>query len=143
MSLVFDTQRVSKWLDKQLGYDVPAPVHHAIGFEVDGKLTAAVCFDGYMQNNINAHIVSRANRIPTDLIVATARYAYEQCGLDRVTFVTPESHKEAIDLVTGMNAQFEGRMVRAMKDCDVLRWVMWKNAPFAQRCLARDGRGIQ
>lgn len=139
MSVVYDTRRVTRWLDAQLGHDVPSPVHEAIGFERDGKLTAAVCFDGLYENSVNAHIISRG-RIPVDLMVATGRYAYEQCGLDRITFMTPETNAQAVQLVKDMGAEFEGRMRRAMKEGDVLIYALWRNAPFSQRCLSRAER---
>lgn len=131
-----DEARIAGWLGSQLGVDVPGPVQTALGIERDGELVAAVCFDTLYDNSVCAHIVSRAPIVPPELLRATAAYAYEQLGLDRLTFFTPESNAKALMLLEDMGAEFEGRMRRATKQGDVLVHVLWRDSAFAQKCLA-------
>lgn len=132
--LVFDNARVSRWLAAKLGDESPDPVVlPGVGVERDGQIVAATCFDAIEPNNLYAHIASDVFPVPIDMLREVARYAYEQCGVQRMTFRIDEANKTCIRFVEKMGAKLEARLEKAHGDRDTLLYVLWSDAEFLQR----------
>jgi RimJ/RimL family protein N-acetyltransferase len=138
VSLVYGQDaRVTEWVASQYG-DPPPPSYSAIGFERNGELVAGVYFDGMSDNNVCAHIAA-VGLLPVELLAAVAAYAYNQLGLDRMTFMIEDDNTACIRFVEAMGAELEGRMVRTRKRGDTLIYVLWKTCRFWRK-LCETGR---
>lgn len=95
--------------------------------ESENELLAVVVFDDFTEHNCMMHIASTTPRWgQASFIKACFRYAFLQCGLERVTFLTRADNGEVIELVQRLGAKEEGRMRRYFGDCDALLWgILW------------------
>lgn len=136
--LVFDdNERVSRWYAAEMGDLSPNPIIlPSIGVERDGWIVAAVCFDSIEPNNLDAHIASKVFPVPIELLRATANYAYEQCGVERMTFRVDEADERVRRFIEKMGAKLEARLARAFGDRDALLYVLWKDEEFLRRLAA-------
>lgn len=137
--VIGEDERVSLWLARALGDDSPNPtVTPSIGIERDGFLVAAACFDAMEPNNLYAHIASAVFPVPPALLREVARYAYQQCGVERLTFRIDEHNTPCVRFVEKMGAKLEARLARAHGDRDTLLYVLWKDEDFLRRLAEKQ-----
>ncbi len=138
MPLVWnEPQRVADWVGDRCGVAAPT-VDAAIGYERGGALVAGVYFDGALPNTMFAHIASSAEAMPRGLLQATCTYAFEQVGVERLTFMVDDLNFEVVDFVVRLGAKEEARLQRAFGDSDALIYTFWRDCPWAKRLLGEN-----
>lgn len=137
--LILDSpQDIADWVCALRGCTSPT-VDAAIGVQVDGDLVAGVYFDAATDNNVFAHIANIGPVLPESLLRAVAAFIYRDLHLTRMTFAVTEGNKKTIKLVEGMGAKLEASLEQAGDEKrDLLLYVLWRDAPFVQRMLARE-----
>lgn len=138
MPLVYgQDERVTRWVAEQLGFAQLPSACASIGYEVDGVLQAGVMFDNMTETNVFAHIVSIAPALPISLVTAVGRYAFDQIGAQRITFMVADNNAKCLRLVRALGAVFEARLARGHAKGDVLIFVVWNTAPLYRRLTRR------
>lgn len=128
--------RVTAWLAKQLGYPESFPSSAAIGYERDGELVAAVCFDNASDTNVFAHIASTASLLPVELLAAVASFAFVQMKARRMTFMVYDNNGACIKLVEGLDARLEARLPDGHSAGSTLIYGLYPTSRFFQRLLS-------
>lgn len=138
MGVVYGQDRwVSDWVAEQLGFPEGAPVCSSLGYELDGELVAGVTFDNMTDTNLFAHIASTANVLPRELLQAVAAYAFVQLGVQRMTFMVPDSNHRCVQFVRDLGARREGALKQGHGDGDTLIFALWHDARFVRRLLVQ------
>lgn len=128
--------RVCAWIDDQMRHPHPSPPKASIGYERNGTLVAAVMFDNLTDNNVFAHIASRAVIFPIELLKAVALYVFHQLNVGRVTFMVHADNARCIRFVEKMGARLEARLERGTSRSDTLLYVLWRDTGFHARLKA-------
>jgi len=118
--LVFDDkERVGSW--------VAAETVYAMGAETNGKIVSGIVFNNLNESNATVHIaVSRPNKLFLELLSHAFSYAFEKCGLRRVTGFVSEDNVKALKLDKHIGFVEEGVMKQAgSKGQDVIVLVLW------------------
>jgi len=95
----------------------------AIGVEDDqGNIMAVVYYNHFTTYNCSMHVVSSgAGRwLTRGFLAAVFAYPFVQLKLNRVTAYVRSRNERALRLDTGIGFRFEGRMVRAAGDDDLI-----------------------
>lgn len=90
----------------------------AIGWERDGKLTAAVVFDQFYWPSISGHIASDGSRqwACRGFILAMFDYPFRQLECVRITAPVAEGNDKAIQFLERLGFVREGCLRRALPD---------------------------
>lgn len=109
-NLVFDRKAyVGEWVARQVGQTGEWGSFYAMGVESNGELTAGIVFNNFNGANATCHIaVERPNKAFLRLLEAAADYAFNRCGLKRLTGMVPsnEPHILAFDKHLGWEEEF-------------------------------------
>lgn len=132
-------ERVTAWIARQLGYPESYPSSAAIGYERDGELVAAVCFDNASTTNVFAHIASTATLLPVALLSAVAAYAFVQLKVKRMTFMLYDTNRSCVRLVESLGAKHEATLADGHAGGDTLIYALWPDSRFFKR-LTESGR---
>ena len=127
-------ERVVSWIADQLGYPESFPCSSAIGYERDGHIVAGVCFDNMSTTNLFAHIAT-SGPLPRALLVATALYAFKQCGVLRMTFMVYDDNAQCVRLVEDLGAELEAKLKDGHAGGDTLIYALRPCSRFYQRLL--------
>lgn len=116
---------VVRWVFEKTGGDV-TQVHQAIGQVRDGKLIAAVAYEGYNGQNIYVH--QRIEEAPSRTYWwMVTDYPFNQLGCTRMTGHVEADNIKARSLDERIGFELEGCMKRAGRQGqDVLVYVLWK-----------------
>ena len=104
---------VAQWVSAKTG-DVYSPPYACIGFTRDGQsLCAGVVFNNWNGSNVEISLASDAG-ITRDNIRAVYRYAFLQCGANRITAHTKRSNRAMRALLPrlGFSKEPEGVLPR-------------------------------
>lgn len=106
----------------------------AIGLRRRGELIAGVVFEGFNGQNIWMHVGAAPGGrwLTRGYLRACFRYAFEICGVQRVSGYVEASNLGARRFDEHLGFREEARLVGAAKDGgDVLLYVMWrKDCPY-------------
>jgi RimJ/RimL family protein N-acetyltransferase len=100
---------VADWVSQKTG-DVYSPPYAAIGFTKDGKsLCAGVVFNNWNGSNVEISLASDGG-ITRDNIRTVYRYAFVQCGANRITAHTRRANRTMRELLPrlGFTKEAEG-----------------------------------
>jgi len=126
--LIFDDKaRVGAWVAEQVGQKTMWNGFYAMGVETNGELTAGLVFENF--NGVNAMVHTAVTK-PTKALAALLdhgyKYAFEHCGLKRLTGLVEESNPKAIRLDKHLGFVEEARLKQAGSDgSDVVVLVLW------------------
>ena len=103
-----------------------------MGAETDGQITSAVVFDNFNESNATCHIaVSKPNKLFLELLDHADKYAFELCGLRRLTGFVAETNSKALKIDKHIGFVEEGVMKKAGDDGqDVIVLVLWPEKYF-------------
>lgn len=108
--LVFDDkERVGAWVAERVEQTASWGSYYAMGAERDGELVAGVVVNNYNGANATCHVcIEKPGKDTLALFRAVADYAFNQCGLKRLTGMVPASSPEvlAFDLHMGWREEF-------------------------------------
>lgn len=138
MALLFgEDERVTGWVATQLGYAEPPPAYAAIGYTTaQGDLCAGVYFDGMTGTNLFTHIASTTEMLPPSLLVATAYYAFHQCGAKRMTLMVADDNAKSKKLCADLGAEFEAKLRDGHPGGDVYMYALWRKSPFIAKLVS-------
>jgi hypothetical protein len=126
-NLVFDRKElVGAWVADQVGQTGDWGSFYAMGVESKGELIAGIVFNNFNGANATCHIaVERPNKAFVKLLEAAADYAFNLCGLKRLTGMVPsnEPHILAFDKHLGWEEEFIMKDGAPGADMHIL--VMW------------------
>lgn len=132
-------ERVTSWVARIAAGEPPSPCP-AIGYERDGELVAGVYFTDLTETNVFAHIASTAEMLPAGLLAACGAYVFEQCRLNRVTFMVRDTNEKCLRLVCGLGARLEASLQGAHGSGDVLLFALWRDQLPLYKRMVESGR---
>lgn len=138
--LIFDDkERVGAWVAEQVGQRAPWSGHYAMGVETNGELTAGFVFESFNGVNAMVHIaVTKPNKAFVKLLDHGYRYAFEYCGLRRLTGLVEATNEKACRLNKHLGYIEEARLAGAgPEEQDIIVFALW---PENYRKGRRDGR---
>jgi RimJ/RimL family protein N-acetyltransferase len=126
--LVFDDKkRVGAWVAEQVVQRSEWGSHYAMGAEVDGELLSGIVFNNFNECNATVHIaVSKPNKLFLELLDHAFLYAFETCGLRRLTGLVEADNSKALKLDKHIGFLEESTMKEAGSEGqDVIVLVLW------------------
>jgi L-amino acid N-acyltransferase YncA len=126
--LIFDDkERVGAWVAKEVEQRCTWGSFYAMGAEVNGKLVSGIVFNNFNECNATAHIaVSKPSKLFLELLDHAVIYAFESCGLKRVTGLVEADNSKALKLDKHIGFIEEGVMEQAGSDGqDMKVLVLW------------------
>jgi L-amino acid N-acyltransferase YncA len=128
MPLIFDDkERVGAWVAKEVEQRCTWGSFYAMGAEVNGQIVSGVVFNNFNECNATAHIaVSKPNKLFLELLDHAFLYAFETCGLRRLTGLVEADNSKALKLDKHIGFKEEGVMEQAGSDGqDMIVLVLW------------------
>ena len=126
--LVFDDKyRVGEWVAEQMPDGASWHNYYALGAEANGDLVSGIVFENMNGHNANVHIaVSKPTKLFLELLDHAFIYAFETCGLQRLTGLVEADHTKALHLDLHIGFQIEAVMKAAgSAGQDLLILVLW------------------
>lgn len=128
-SLVFaDSEGVGAWVAEQVGQEGGWGPFYAMGICRDnGEYVAGIVFNQFNGVNATCHIaVKRISKQFIELLKHGSRYAYEQCGLKRLTGLVESGNAKALRLDRKIGFEPEAVLSQAGREGqDIVVMVMW------------------
>lgn len=108
--LVFDQkERIGAWVAQKVGQGADWGSFYALGIVSGDEVIAGVVFNNFNGANATCHIaIARHTRLVPEMITAACRYAFEYCGLKRLTGMVPSNEPKvlAFDKHLGFEEEF-------------------------------------
>ena len=124
---------VADFLEKEIGYG-PFGKFESLGWENNGKLTAAAAIFDYNGVNARCSIAIRECSAPKGFFLACLRYSFGQLKLRRLTFDIFASNIRSQNLARRLGATLEATLHKAAPDGDILSFVLFpENCPLWRR----------
>jgi RimJ/RimL family protein N-acetyltransferase len=126
--LVFDDKkRVGAWVAEEVQQRSEWGSFYAMGAEIDGQLVSGIVFNNFNECNATAHIaVSKPTKLFLELLDHGFTYAFETCGLRRLTGLVEADNSKAIKLDKHIGFVEEGIMEKAGSEGqDMVVLVLW------------------
>lgn len=127
-TLVFDQkERVGAWVAEQVNQGASWGEFYAMGVERDGQITSGIVFHNFNPNNASCHIAcTKPDKGFVELVDHAFLYAFQQCGLKRLTGLVESDNEKALKLDTHIGFVPEGVMKQAgTEGQDVVCLVLW------------------
>lgn len=106
-----------------------------VGWEVDGRMLAALGIENWTGSNVWAHI---AATIPArEWIIAAARFLFETLGVNRVSMWVQADNQRCLRLMHVMGANLEYVMHQGHAGADVHLYVLWRGTGIHQRLITK------
>jgi RimJ/RimL family protein N-acetyltransferase len=125
--LVFDQKEaIGAWVAQQVGQTCDWGSFYSLGIVRDGEIIAGVVFNNFNGANATCHIaISKFSRVMPAMIEHSCKYAFEFCGLKRLTGMVPSNEPKilAFDKHLGFEEEFVMKDGAPGADMHVL--VMW------------------
>jgi len=125
--LVFDQKEaIGAWVAQQVGQTCEWGSFYSLGIVRDGEIIAGVVFNNFNGANATCHIaISKFSRVMPAMIEHSCKYAFEFCGLKRLTGMVPSNEPKilAFDKHLGFEEEFVMKDGAPGADMHVL--VMW------------------
>ena len=125
-SLIFDDKdRVGDWVADQMPDGASWHNYYAMGAEKQGELVSGIVFENF--NGHNVHIaVSKPTKLFLKLLDHAFVYAFETCGLRRLTGLVEADNVKALQLDLHIGFKIEAVMKEAgSAGQDLLILVLW------------------
>lgn len=125
--LVFDQKlRVGAWVAQKVGQEASWGSFYAMGIEQDGKIIAGIVFNNFNGANATCHVaVDKPNRKLVELLRAAADYAFNQCGLKRLTGMVPSNEPHVLQFDKNLGFEEEFVMKDGAPGADMHVLVLW------------------
>ena len=127
-SLIFDDKdRVGDWVANQMPDGASWHNYYAMGAEKQGELVSGIVFENFNGHNANVHIaVSKPTKLFLKLLDHAFVYAFETCGLRRLTGLVEADNVKALQLDLHIGFKIEAVMKEAgSAGQDLLILVLW------------------
>ena len=128
MPLIFDDkERVGAWVAKEVVQEAEWGSYYAMGAEVDGQIVSGIVFNNFNECNATCHIaVSKPNKLFLELLDHAFLYAFETCGLRRLTGLVEADNSKALKLDKHIGFLQESVMQEAGSEGqDMVVLVLW------------------
>jgi RimJ/RimL family protein N-acetyltransferase len=126
-SLVFDQKElVGAWVAQEVGQTASWGDFYAMGVVRDGRIIAGVVFNNYNGSNATCHIAAPVfTRLLPELVRHSCKYAFEFCGLKRLTGMVPSNAPKILAFDKHLGFEEEFVMKDGARDADMHVLVMW------------------
>jgi len=127
-SLIFDDKdRVGDWVANQMPDGASWHNYYAMGAEKQGELVSGIVFENFNGHNANVHIaVSKPTKSFLKMLDHAFVYAFETCGLRRLTGLVEADNVKALQLDLHIGFKIEAVMKEAgSAGQDLLILVLW------------------
>lgn len=127
-SLIFDDKdRVGDWVADQMPDGASWHNYYAMGAEKQGELVSGIVFENFNGHNANVHIaVSKPTKLFLALLDHAFVYAFDTCGLRRLTGLVEADNVKALQLDLHIGFKIEAVMKEAgSAGQDLLILVLW------------------
>jgi len=126
--LIFDDKaRVAQWVAYHVGQLSSWGDYYAMGAEVNGELVAGIVFNNFTDSSATTHIaVSKPTKLFLELLDHAYNYAFNVCGLLRLTGLVEAHNEKALKLDKHVGFVEESVMRKAgTGGQDIIVLVMW------------------
>ena len=126
--LVFDDKkRVGAWVAEEVQQRSEWGSFYAMGAETDGQLVSGIVFNNFNECNATCHIaVSKPTKLFLELLDHGFKYAFETCGLRRLTGLVEADNSKALKLDKHIGFIEEAVMKEAGSEGqDIVVLVLW------------------
>jgi|TARA_B110000977_G_scaffold1268_1_gene1811 RimJ/RimL family protein N-acetyltransferase len=126
--LIFDDkERVGAWVADKVTQSCTWGSFYAMGAEVDGQIVSGVVFNNFNECNATGHIaLSKPNKLFLELLDHAFTYAFEACGLRRLTVLVESDNSKSLKFVKRIGFLEEGAMKQAgSAGQDMIVLVLW------------------
>ncbi len=126
--LIFDERhRVGDWVADQMTSGANFHDYYAMGAESKGELVSGIVFENMNGHNANVHIaISKPTKLFLELLDHAFIYAFQTCGLQRLTGLVEADNSKALQLDLHIGFQIEAVMKSAgSSGQELLILVLW------------------
>jgi RimJ/RimL family protein N-acetyltransferase len=126
VKIVFDqADAVGRWVGSRTGLKGTWGDFYAIGIEDDGRIVAGVVINNYNGANATCHIaIGKQTRLLLDLFRYVGDYAFNHCGLKRLTGMVPTNEPRVIEFDKHLGFEEEFVMKDGAPGADMVVLVM-------------------
>ena len=127
-TLLFNQKElIGAWVAERVGQSCSWGDFYAMGVELGGKIVAGLVFSDFTGKNAFVHLaVDRMTRRLPELFDHGTRYAFDQCGLLRVTAPVEETNTKSLNIVRKVGFEQEATLRRAGENGqDSHLFVLW------------------
>lgn len=124
--VLYDKERVGKWVAEQVGHTGDWGSFYAFGIEAGDEIVAGVVVNNYNGVNATAHIaIKKRSKLLVKLFQVVANYAFVQCGLKRLTGMVPMNEPDTIAFDKKLGFEEEFVMKDGAPGADMMILVLW------------------
>jgi RimJ/RimL family protein N-acetyltransferase len=125
--LVFDQkERIGAWVAQQVGQTSSWGGFYAMGITQGDEVIGGVVFNNFNGANATCHIaISKYTRLTPDLIAHACKYAFNHCGLKRLTGMVPSNEPKILAFDKHLGFEEEFVMKDGAPGADMHILVMW------------------
>lgn len=125
--LVFDQkERVGAWVAAKVGQTGSWGDFYAMGIEQDGAIITGFVFNNFNGANATCHVaIDKPNRLLPELLRHASHYAFNLCGLKRLTGMVPSNEPKVIAFDKHIGFEEEFVMKDGAPGADMHILVMW------------------
>lgn len=116
-----DDETIIPWASKIIDFN-PRPDATGFGLYENGKLKAAVIWDGFSDCDCNIHVASDGtdNWLRRKFLVTAFMHPFKQWGFRRVTALVPAKNTKALKFDRHLGFKDEGYLKHALPDDDLV-----------------------
>ena len=119
-------ERFAEWVALQVNHFGSWGEYYALGVEKDGEIIAGVVIDNINGSNATCHIaIEKKNRMIIPMFMAVSDYAFNVCGLNRLTGMVPVDEPAIIEFDKHLGFEEEFVMKDAAPGGDMQVLVLW------------------
>lgn len=126
MLVIDEKHAVGEWVAQQVGQLGSWGDFYAMGVRIDGEWVAGVVVNNFNGANATCHIaITKRTRHMITLFRAMCDYAFNQCGLKRLTGMVPTNEPKVIAFDKHLGFVEEFVMKDGAPGADMLVMVLW------------------
>ena len=99
----------------------------ALGYAIDGEITAGVIYENYNAASVVAHIAVEGKRMSPYFVWAIFDYPFNQLGVNRITVCVGQGNASSRRFVEHLGFQLEANLSGAHPTGDLMIYRMFKN----------------
>ena len=122
---------IASWVANEVGQTVNWGDFYAMGIERGGTIVAGVVINNYNGANATCHVaIKGVSKLLPKLFEAVCDYAFNQCGLKRLTGMVPTNEPHIIEFDKRLGFEEEFVMKDGAPGADMMVMVLRPNSRF-------------
>lgn len=128
-------EEAGAWVAERVGGAYFAARSTALGYALDGRITAGVIYENYNAASVVAHIAVEGRRMSPNFVSAIFDYPFRVCGVAKIICPVGEGNIASRNLAGRMGFREECRLAGAHPDGDLIFYTLTR-----QDCRFLGGR---